>query len=93
MRLYLYFFILVNTLTFSQKKKGIVEMDSVKYYLELSLFNAKDNNYKNALFYTQKSIDYAHSLKKIKDEAKSYSSMGHIYFELKKYDDAIEIFF
>ena len=92
MRLYLYFFILLHTLTFSQAKGTKVEIDSVKYYLELSLFNEKDNNYKNALYYTQRAIDYAHLTKNTSEEAKSYATLGHIYFELNKYDDAIENF-
>jgi signal transduction histidine kinase/ActR/RegA family two-component response regulator len=92
MRLYLLYFILFNTLTFSQKNDTEVKTDSVKYYLELTLFNAKDNNYKDALYYTQKGIDFAHNHNSTIDEAKSYASMGHIYFELNKYDDAIENF-
>ena len=92
MRLYLFFFILLHTLTFSQVKETKVKIDSVKYYLELSLFNEKDNNYKNALNYNQRAIDYAHLTKNTLEEAKSYASLGHIYFELNKYDDAIENF-
>ena len=84
MRLYLYFFILFSTLAFSQKKKPSVEIDSVKYYLDLSIFNGKDNNFKNALYYSQRAIDYAHLHKNKLDEAKSYASMGHIYYELNK---------
>lgn len=92
MRIYLLIFVLFNTLTFSQNKNTAAEIDSVKYYLELTLFNEKDNNYKNALYFTQKAIDFSHVQKNTLDEAKSYASMGHIYFELNKYDDAIENF-
>ena len=67
-----------------------MEIDSVKYYLDLSVFNEKDNNFKNALYYSQRAIDYANLHKNTLDEAKSYASMGHIYFELNKYNDAIE---
>ena len=69
-----------------------MEIDSVKYYLELSSFNEKDNNYKNALNYNQRAIDYAHLTKNTAEEANAYAALGNIYFELNKYDDAIENF-
>lgn len=92
MRLYLLFFILFNTLTFSQKNITNAEIDSVKYYLQLSAFNSKDNNYKNALHYTQRAIEYAYAHKNTLAEARSYASLGYIYFEINKYEDAIENF-
>ena len=91
MRFFLMLFILSATMSFSQKK-SVEKTDSVSYYIQLATFSSKINNYKNSLDYTQKAIDYAHSKKNIKAEAKASAALGTIYFELKKYDDAIEIF-
>jgi signal transduction histidine kinase/CheY-like chemotaxis protein/tetratricopeptide (TPR) repeat protein len=67
-------------------------MDSVSNYLQLAEYNAKVNNFKNSLTYTQKAIDYAHANKDVIAEAGALSTLGTFYFELKKYDDAIENF-
>lgn len=84
-------FLLCFGLLFSQKKKS-EKTDSVSNYLELAAFNAKINNFKNSLTYTQKAIDYAHAAKDVKAEAGALSTLGGFYFEIKKYDDAIENF-
>ena len=84
-------FLLCFGLLFSQKKKS-EKTDSVSSYLELATFNAKINNFKNSLTYTQKAIDYAHAAKDVKAEAGALSALGSFYFEIKKYDDAIENF-
>lgn len=86
-------FIALTSLLYGQKKKPIKEKtDSIKYYLELSTFNVKDNNFKNALYFTQKAIDFSDSQKDNAAQAESYNALGNIYFELNKYDDAIESF-
>jgi signal transduction histidine kinase/CheY-like chemotaxis protein len=93
MRYFLFYFILFNSLLFAQKQKNnVAKVDSVDYYLELSNFNIKTNNYKFSLVFAQKAIDYANTKKDIKAQANSYASLGRIYFDLKKYDDAIETY-
>ncbi len=66
------------------------ETDSTAYYSSLSNSNIQTNNYKEALLHTQKAIDYAEKNKNIKDQAQQTFNLGKIYFDLKKYDDAIE---
>ena len=66
--------------------------DSTAYYSSLSNSNIQNNNYKNALSYTQKAILYATKNKNIKDQAHQNLNLGEIYYSLKKYDDAIESF-
>lgn len=66
-------------------------IDSTAYYLELAQFNARINNYKNSLENTQKAIDYARRIKDVRAEASASLSIGVIYLELDKFNDAIEI--
>lgn len=94
MRSFLVFFIFFNSVLFAQKqKKDAKGVDSVSYYIELSNFNIKTNNYKFSLAFAQKAIDYAESTKDIKAQAYAHYTLGAIYFELKKYDDAIETYY
>lgn len=94
MRYLVVFFIFLSHLTAAQKQsKTAAQVDSVAYYIELSNFNIKTNNYKFSLDFAQKAIDYAHAKKNVKDEAYANSMLGAIYFELKKYDDAIESYY
>jgi signal transduction histidine kinase/CheY-like chemotaxis protein len=85
---------LFSTFLVAQRaQKKSVKTDSISYYTELSQFNIKTNNYKFSLSFAQKAIDYAHKLKDVKAEAYSNALIGGIYFELKKYDDAIESYY
>lgn len=84
-------FLLCFCLAFSQKKKT-EKTDSVSHYLELATFNAKINNFKNSLDFTQKAIDYARMNRDVNAEAGALSTLGTFYLEIKKYDDAIESF-
>jgi signal transduction histidine kinase/BarA-like signal transduction histidine kinase len=94
MRHFLVFFILFSSLTFAQKQnKNAKEADSVDYYIELSNFNIKTNNYKFSLGFAQKAIDYAEKTKNVQRQAFANYMLGAIYFELKKYDDAIETYY
>ena len=94
MRLLLVFFIGFSSLAFAQKQsKNAKEPDSVAYYIELSNFNTKTNNYKFSLGFAQKAIDYAEKTKNVKEQAFANYSLGGIYFELKKYDDAVETYY
>ncbi len=90
MRPFLLFFILVNSLLYSQKKKLVEKIDSVSYYSNLRDSNIKANKYKAALLYTQKAINYSKENKEIEAEANQTFSLGKIYFDVKKYDDAIK---
>ncbi len=86
--------IFISSFVVAQKQsKKSTKVDSINYYLELSNFNIKTNNYKFSLNFAQKAIDFAHEQKDIKSEAYSNSLIGGIYFELKKYDDAIESYY
>ena len=87
-----YFFVFVlffNSILYSQSNE---KTDSTAYYSSLSNYNIQNNNYKNALSYTQKAILYATKNKNIKDQAHQNLKLGEIYYSLKKYDDAIESF-
>ncbi|HMI06241.1 MAG TPA: ATP-binding protein [Flavobacterium sp.] len=94
MRIFLAYFLLFSSILFAQKqKKPAQEVDSVGYYIELSNFNIKTNNYKYSLTFAQKAIDYAKKTSDVVAQANAYSTLGAIYFELKKYDDAIETYY
>lgn len=94
MRYLLALLLFMSTLVSAQKKpKHTRKIDSVAYYIELSNFNIKTNNYKYSLDFAQKAIDYAHNQLNVKSEAHASSVLGGIYFELKKYDDAIESYY
>ncbi len=91
MRYYIIYFLLFSTIATAQRqKKKAIEVDSVSYYIELSNFNVKVNNYKSSLNFAQKAIDFAVNKKDNKQEARSYAVLASLYFDLKKYDDAIE---
>ena len=94
MRHILLFFILFTSVLYPQRKKNSAqETDSVQYYIELSNFNIKTDNYKFSLSFAQKALDYAKKTKNVEAQANAYATLGSIYFELKKYDDAIETYF
>lgn len=88
-----YFFVYVlffNTLLFAQPNE---KADSTAYYSSLSNSNIRDNNYKDALLNTQKAILYAEKNKNIKDQAYQNFYLGKLYYDLRKYDDAVESLF
>lgn len=82
--LYIVFF---HTLLHSQTRATV---DSVAYYSKLASVNVKKNNYKDVLFYTQKSINYCKKNNKTEAEATQTYDLGKIYFDLRLYNDAIE---
>lgn len=90
MRQLLLLFFLLPTLFYSQKK-DTNKIDSVTYYIDLVKFNKNINNYRNCLDYSQKALDYAHQTKNQKSIADSYSNLGSVYLDIKKYDDAIDV--
>ncbi|RRJ92543.1 response regulator [Flavobacterium macacae] len=88
--LFLFFY---TSAVFSQNKPSVSQkVDSVSYYIELSNFYLKGNNFQPALEYSQKAIDVAQKSENKNAEANAYTFLGGIYFELKKYDDAIETY-
>ncbi|GEC77212.1 tetratricopeptide repeat-containing hybrid sensor histidine kinase/response regulator [Flavobacterium aquatile] len=90
MRHHLLFLLLIPTLLFSQRIP-IEKVDSVSHYIELVKFNKNINNYRNCLDYSQKALDYAKKTNNQKSIANSYSNLGIVYLELKKYNDAIDV--
>ena len=88
-QLLLFLFIIPNVL-FSQRTP-IEKVDSVNHYIELVKFNKNINNYRNCLDYSQKALDYAKKTNNQKSIAHSYSNLGIVYLELKKYYDAIDV--
>ncbi|MFN3753763.1 ATP-binding protein [Flavobacterium sp.] len=89
---WLFFILLFHTLCFGQRKVITTAVDSTAYYIELSHFNKKINNYKSSLFFSQKAINYAKVKGDTQQKSDALFSLGSTYFELKKYNDAVEIF-
>lgn len=87
--LLLFLLILSNSL-FSQRTP-VEKVDSVQHYIELVKFNKNINNFRNCLDFSQKALDYAKKTNNQKSIANSYSNLGIVYLELKKYDDAIDV--
>lgn len=83
-------FILLPIVLFSQKK-NFDKIDSTTYYIDLVKFNKGVNDYRSCLDYSQKALDYATKTNNQKSIADSYSNLGIIYLELKKYNDAVDV--
>ena len=88
MKYFLLLFFFFQTLIYPQKSAT----DSAIYYGKLATENEKENNYKNVLLYTQKSINYSRKNNKTDIEANQTLYLGEIYFDLKHYNDALETF-
>lgn len=89
---WLLFILLFQTLGFSQRKVAISPADSTAYYIGLATFNKKINNYKSSLYFSQKAINYAQLKGNTQQKSDALYSLGTTYFELKKYEDAVEVF-
>lgn len=87
MKYFFVYLLFLNTLLFAQPNE---KTDSTAYYSSLSNSYIQDNNYKDALLNTQKAILYAEKNKNIKDKAYQNFYLGKLYFDLRKYDDAVE---
>ncbi len=68
------------------------ELDSTNYFIELANFHKKNNNYRSSQDYIQKAIEFAEEKKDYQAQADAYSFLGNVYFELKKYADAIQTY-
>lgn len=89
MKYFLVIIVFLNSFLYSQTKENI---DSLEFYTNLAHKNIKINKYKNALFYTQKAINFSETNGSIIDQANQTFNLGEIYYNLKKYNDAIELF-
>ncbi|CAH0334996.1 Sensor histidine kinase RcsC [Flavobacterium sp. CECT 9288] len=69
-----------------------VKADSLTYYYTLSNQNIKDDNYRNALFFTQKAIQFAKKNNQNVEQSLHEFNLGKILYDLKKYDDALVSF-
>lgn len=92
MRFFTLFFVFVSTLLFSQKNNFTEKIDSVSYYGNLSDSNVKANKYKNALYFTRKAINYSKVNNKLDALSSQTFNLGKLYYDVKKYEDAIEAF-
>ena len=89
MKYYFVFIFFCNSFLYSQTNEKI---DSIKYYSNLANSNIKADNYTKALFYTQKAINYSKTVRNPQEQADQTFRLGKIYYDLKKYNDAIENF-
>ena len=79
-------------IAFFGQKMSIKKIDSTAYYIQLANFNKKTNNYKSSLVFSQKAYNYAKLNNNVKGKADALFSLGSTYFELKKFNDALESF-
>lgn len=83
------FIIFLSSFLYAQNKEY---KDSIAYYSDLSSSNIQINKFKNALLYTQKAVNYAEENGQIEAQATQTLHLGKIYFDVQKYNDAIESF-
>ncbi|HSD08242.1 tetratricopeptide repeat-containing hybrid sensor histidine kinase/response regulator [Flavobacterium sp.] len=88
MKYFLLLFFFIQTIVYPQTRVT----DSAVYYSKLATENEKENNYKNVLLYTQKAINYCKKNNQIYGEANQTFRLAEIYYDLKHYNDALEIF-
>jgi signal transduction histidine kinase/two-component SAPR family response regulator len=81
------FILFISSLLCAQHKEY---KDSVVYYHDLANANMQVSKFTNALYYTQKGIDYANESNQLEAQATETLHLGKIYFDLEKYDEAIE---
>ncbi|OUD36810.1 ATP-binding protein [Flavobacterium sp. FPG59] len=86
------FFFFVLFFTGILASYSTVKADSLTYYYTLSNQNIKDDNYRNALFFTQKAIQFAKKNNQNIEQALHEFNLGKILYDLKKYDDALVSF-
>lgn len=87
-----HFFIVVcllNSFLYSQTKKSA---DSVSYYNKMVDSNLNNKKYDKAVFYTKKSIDFCESTHKNENLANQTFKLGKIYYNQKKYEEALKNF-
>lgn len=82
------YLLFLTSLLYSQQREKI---DSTAYYVSLNYPSVDNNNYKEALSNTQKKIVKAERSNNIKEQASENYNLGKLYYDLKKYNDAIGI--
>ncbi|MCG9792219.1 tetratricopeptide repeat-containing hybrid sensor histidine kinase/response regulator [Flavobacterium algicola] len=92
MKQLLIFFILLSPYIYSQNNNSDGKKDSISYYSNLGNINFEKDNYKEALSYTQKAINYSKKSGSTYDEAVQHYKLGTIYYDVKKYEDALKSF-
>jgi signal transduction histidine kinase/CheY-like chemotaxis protein len=92
MRFFTLFIFLFSTFSFSQQNNLVEKTDSVAFYNKLANSSVSKNQYRNALFYTQKAINFSEENNKIGDQVIQNFKLGKLYYDVKKYDDAIKAF-
>jgi signal transduction histidine kinase len=92
MRFFSLLFILISSLLFSQKNNTNEKVDSVAYYSNIANSNKTENKYRNALYYTQKAINFSKTTHKTEAQANQTFILGKLYYDVKKYDEAISSF-
>ncbi|MFE3869220.1 ATP-binding protein [Flavobacterium sp. LS2P90] len=89
MKQFFVFIFFCNSFLYSQTNE---KTDSLAYYKNLTTTNIKSDNYQQALFYTQKTISYSKLIRDVQAQADQTFKLGKLYFDLKKYNDAINTF-
>jgi len=87
-----HFFILFcffNSFLYSQSKKNT---DSIFYYNKLVNKNLGNKKYREAVYYTQKSINFCELNHKHEGLANQTFKLGKIYYKQHKYDEALKSF-
>ncbi|HTO35739.1 MAG TPA: tetratricopeptide repeat protein, partial [Flavobacterium sp.] len=69
-----------------------VVVDSTSYFIELANFHKKNNNYRSSMDNIQKAIDFAEKKGDLNAKANSYLFLGNLYFDLKRFGDALETY-
>lgn len=92
----LFIFISSTNIGFSQSaffKDAVKISDSSEYYLEISIYNKEEKkSYTKAILYTEKAIEYAKKHNLDEKLGNSYLQLASIFFELEKYDLAIDYY-
>ncbi len=92
MKSILYIFLLISTFSFSQQKITVIKNDSIVYYDVLRDSFVKANKYNDALICTQKAIRFSIANNKTQALISANFNLGKLYYNVKKYDDAIKYF-
>jgi signal transduction histidine kinase len=78
-----------TSILYSQTKQNI---DSISYYNKLANTNLKAKKYDQAIFFTQKSIDFCQTNHKPEGLANQTFKLGEIYYNQQKYEEALKNF-
>lgn len=87
-----YIIVFIALLSLNLYSQTTSNKDSISYFSTQTTENIKANKYKNALLYTQKAINFSEANRNISAQADQTYILGKIYFDLQKYDDAIDSF-